>query len=115
MQYTMGEIPSYVYEFFKKGIESGESYYGLNHTTTRSVAGFANATYSYDGRYTVNGTFRYEGTNRMGKSRSSRWLPTWNMSGAWNVHEENFFKTFSSVLSHLTFKASYSLTADRGP
>ena len=38
MQYTMGEIPSYVYEFFKKGIESGESYYGLNHTTTRSVA-----------------------------------------------------------------------------
>ena len=58
MQYTMGEIPSYVYEFFKKGIESGESYYGLNHTTTRSVAGFANATYSYDGRYTVNGTFR---------------------------------------------------------
>ena len=40
---------------------------------------------------------------------------TWNMSGAWNVHEENFFKTFSSVLSHLTFKASYSLTADRGP
>lgn len=68
MQYTMGEIPSYVYEFFKKGIESGESYYGLNHTTTRSVAGFANATYSYDGRYTVNGTFRYEGTNRMGKA-----------------------------------------------
>ena len=115
MQYTMGEIPSYVYEFFKKGIESGENYYGLNHTTTRSVAGFANATYSYDGRYTVNGTFRYEGTNRMGKSRSSRWLPTWNISGAWNVHEENFFETLSSVLSHLTFKASYSLTADRGP
>ncbi len=115
MQYTMGEIPSYVYEFFKKGIESGENYYGLNHTTTRSVAGFANATYSYDGRYTVNGTFRYEGTNRMGKSRSSRWLPTWNISGAWNVHEENFFETLKSMLSHLTFKASYSLTADRGP
>ena len=38
MQYTIGEIPSYVYEFFKKGIESGENYYGLNHTTTRSVA-----------------------------------------------------------------------------
>ena len=57
----------------------------------------------------------YEGTNRMGKSRSSRWLPTWNISGAWNVHEENFFDTLSSVLSHLTFKASYSLTADRGP
>ena len=31
MQYTMGEIPYYVYEFFKKGIEAGEPYYGLTH------------------------------------------------------------------------------------
>lgn len=115
MQYAMGEIPSYVYQFFKQGIESGEKYYSLSHSQTRSVAGFANATYSYDGRYTVNGTFRYEGTNRMGRSRSSRWLPTWNLSGAWNVHEESFFKALQPTLTNLTLKASYSLTADRGP
>lgn len=115
MQYAMGEIPSYVYQFFKQGIESGEKYYSLSHSQTRSVAGFANATYSYDGRYTVNGTFRYEGTNRMGRSRSSRWLPTWNLSGAWNVHEEGFFKALQPTLTNLTLKASYSLTADRGP
>ena len=116
MQYSMGEIPYYVYEYFKKGIEAGDLYYSLNHTTTRSVAAFANATYSFDGRYTLNGTFRYEGTNRMGRSRSARWLPTWNVSGAWNVHEESFFdRVFAPALSHLTFKASYSLTADRGP
>ena len=63
----------------------------------------------------MNGTIRYEGTNRMGKSRNARWLPTWNVSGAWNVHEENFFKSLEPALSHLTVKASYSLTADRGP
>lgn len=115
MQFSMGEIPSYIYEFFKRGIENGSRYYGLGHSLTRSVAGFANATYSYDGRYTINGTFRYEGTNRMGRSRSSRWLPTWNISGAWNVHEEKFFKSLEPTLSNLTFKASYSLTGDRGP
>lgn len=115
MQYSMGEIPSYVYQFFKQGIETGNKYYSLSHSETRSVAGFANATYSYDGRYTINGTFRYEGTNRMGRSRSSRWLPTWNVSGAWNVHEEKFFQSLEPTLSNLTFKASYSLTADRGP
>lgn len=115
MQYSMGEIPSYVYEFFKSGIESGSKYFGLSHSLTRSVAGFANATYSYDGRYIINGTFRYEGTNRMGRSRSSRWLPTWNISGAWNAHEEKFFKAFEPTISNLTLKASYSLTADRGP
>lgn len=115
MQYSMGEIPSYVYEFFKSGIESGSKYFGLSHSLTRSIASFANATYSYDGRYIINGTFRYEGTNRMGRSRSSRWLPTWNISGAWNAHEEKFFKVFEPVISNLTLKASYSLTADRGP
>lgn len=89
----MGEIPSYVYQYFKKGIETGEKYYSMGHTRYRSVATFANATYSYDGRYTLNGTFRYEGTNRMGRSRSARWLPTWNLSAAWNVHEEKFFQS----------------------
>ena len=48
----------------------------------------------------------------MGRSRSARWLPTWDISGAWNVHEEDFFdKAFAPALSHLTLKASYSLTA----
>lgn len=115
MQYSLGETPSYVYQFFKKGLEADDKYYALEHSLARSVATFANVTYSYDGRYTLNGTFRYEGTNRMGKSRSARWLPTWNISGAWNAHEEAFFKSLQPTLSHLTLKASYSLTADRGP
>lgn len=37
------------------------------------------------------------------------------MSGAWNVHEEAFFEDLRPTLSNLTLKASYSLTADRGP
>lgn len=115
MQYGMGEIPYYVYQFFKKGVESGSKYYGLDRSRNRSVAFFGNATYSYKGKYTINGTIRYEGTNRMGKSRSARWLPTWNVSGAWNAHEEKFFSSIDNIMSHLTLKASYSLTADRGP
>lgn len=115
MQYTLGEIPSYVYQYFKKGIEADDKYYSLAHSSVRSVAGFLNATYSYAGKYTVNGTLRYEGTNRMGKSRSARWLPTWNLSGSWNAHEEKFFETLRPAFSHFTLKASYSLTADRGP
>ena len=85
MQYTQGEIPFYTYQFFKKSIEEGTDYYSLTNTRSRSAAFFANATYSYQGKYTVNGTYRYEGTNRLGKSRSARWLPTWNISAAWNM------------------------------
>ena len=67
------------------------------------------------GKYTVNGTIRYEGTNRLGKSRTARWLPTWNISGAYNVHEEVFWESLRNSISHLSLKASYSLTGDPGP
>lgn len=115
MQYSMGEIPNYAYQVFKKGAEDNTEYFSLGNTHERSVAYFANATYSWKGRYTVNGTIRYEGTNKLGKSTSARWLPTWNLSSAWNIHEESFFEKLRPALSHASLKASYSLTADRGP
>ncbi len=115
MQYTMGAIPFYTYQFFKKSIEEGSDYYSVNDTRARNAAFFANGTYSYKGKYTLNGTIRYEGTNKLGKARKSRWLPTWNIAAAWNIHEESFFKAIEPALSHLTLKTSYSLTADRGP
>ena len=76
---------------------------------------FGTATYSYQGKYTLNGTLRYEGSNKLGKSRSARWLPTWNLSAAWNAHEEKFWQPLLNYVSNMTLKASYSLTADRGP
>ena len=115
MQYAMGEIPSTAYQVFKKGAEENTDYYGILNTFDRSLAFFANATYSYAARYIINGTIRYEGTNKLGKSRSSRWLPTWNVSGSWNVSEEEFFQPIRRWFSHLSVKGSYSLTADRGP
>ncbi|WP_216616740.1 TonB-dependent receptor [Marinifilum caeruleilacunae] len=42
-------------------------------------------------------------------------MPTWNVSGAWNAHEEDFFESLRPAVSHLKLSASYSLTADRGP
>lgn len=113
MQYNLGEIANYAYHAFKRGKEENTDYYTLTNTSERSAAFFANATYSYQGKYTLNGTIRYEGTNSLGKSRKSRWLPTWNISGSWNVHEESWFHDFEPTWSHLTLKASYSLTGDR--
>lgn len=114
LQYSLGEVPFYGYELFKKSIEENTLYYGLKNTKYRNLAFFGNTTYSWKRRYTLNGTFRYEGSNKLGKSKASRWLPTWNVSGAWNVHEEDFFHHLAPLES-LTFRASYSLTADRGP
>lgn len=115
-QYDNGGIPFYDPNVFKQGKEENTDYYTNQLTYSRNVAFFGSGTYSYKGRYTVNGTGRYEGSNKLGKARSARWLPTWNVSGAWLAHEEKWFNgIFNPVLSHATLKASYSLTADRGP
>ena len=108
MQYDMGFLGDYDYRYFKQASEENSLYYWLSNSYGREVSFFGTATYSWKGRYTLNGTVRYEGSNRLGKARSARWLPTWNVSGAWNVHEEAWFaKTFKDVLSHATLKASY--------
>lgn len=116
--YDNGGIPFVDYNWLKQLNEENGSYYGRELTYDRSFASFGNLTYSYAGRYVINGTVRYEGTNKLGKSRSARWLPTWNISGAWNAHEENWFRdnaALNKVLSHATLRLSYSLTADSGP
>lgn len=113
--YEFGNIGKFDPDMFDKLSQEGSGYYDVTNGLERMAAFFGNATYSYKGRYIVNGTLRYEGTNTLGSARKSRWLPTWNVSGAWNAHEERWFGRLSPWLSHFTIKGSYSLTADRGP
>ncbi|MDR0832684.1 MAG: SusC/RagA family TonB-linked outer membrane protein [Candidatus Symbiothrix sp.] len=116
-QYNNGDVGYIDYHAFRQWQAQGESqnYYTIKNTRRRDASFFAMANYSYKGKYTINGTTRYEGSNQMGKSRKSRWLPTWNLSGAWNMHEENFFEAWKSWMSHATWRVSYSLTAQAPP
>ncbi|TAJ13964.1 SusC/RagA family TonB-linked outer membrane protein [Marinilabiliaceae bacterium JC017] len=112
-QWDRGGVPFIDYRFLKQQIQGGYNYYGMGEFYDRFLAYFGTASYSYMGKYTVNGTYRYDGSNRLGKARSARWLPTWNVSGSWNAHGEEFLKN-SNVISHLTLRATYGLTASMG-
>lgn len=119
VDYDNGRLVTITPEFYKQAKEEGTVLSSFSRAWTRNLAYFLSGSYSYKGRYTINLTGRYEGSNKLGRSRSARWLPTWNVSGAWNAHEENFFKKWmqktNGAMSHLSLRASYSLTADRGP
>ncbi|WP_131537617.1 SusC/RagA family TonB-linked outer membrane protein [Pedobacter nototheniae] len=115
LQYGLGEIPFVDYRIFKKAQEGNSQYYSVSNTRGREIAFFGKAAYSYDGKYSLEVTGRYEGSNRLGKSTSARWAPTWSVGGLWNASEEEFFKKLSTPISTLTFRGSYSLMADRGP
>ena len=117
--YDNGNLPSLNYKLFKQMQEENGAYYSLGNTHRRNMAYFANANYALLGRYVINGTIRYEGSNLMGQTDQSRWLPTWNISAAWNVYDEPFFQNTSlfqkGALSYAKLRLSYSLTGESGP
>ncbi len=117
--YDNGNLPSLNYKLFKQMQEENGAYYSLGNTHRRNMAYFANANYALLGRYVINGTIRYEGSNLMGQTDQSRWLPTWNVSAAWNIYDEPFFQNTSlfqkGALSYAKLRLSYSLTGESGP
>lgn len=93
----------------RQGIQT----YELAVDRERFAGFFLNGGYSFNEKYIFNGTARYDGSNRLGKSKNARWLPTWNVSGAWNVDRESFFN-FPWV-DYLKLRATYGLSANLGP
>ncbi len=99
------------YRMLRKIIDAGDTYYGMAQTFDRSAGFFAAGTTSYKGIYTLNATIRTEGSNQMGQSTQARWLPTWNISGAWNIREEDFLSGSLDFMSTLKLRGTYGLTA----
>lgn len=112
-QYQNGGLVSPNYMYFKEAGESGQPYFGMAKGYDRFVAYMLRAAYSYKGKYSFNATTRYDGSNKMGKSTTARWLPTWNVSGAWNIDQESFWPK-NEWLSSAVLRGSYGLTASIG-
>jgi TonB-linked SusC/RagA family outer membrane protein len=87
--------------------------YAIGIDRERFAGAFVNAGYAFKDKYVFNGTVRYDGSNRLGKSRQARYLPTWNVSGAWNVDKESFLDF--SWLTYLKLRGTYGLSANLGP
>jgi TonB-linked SusC/RagA family outer membrane protein len=113
-QYGNGGVPFIDYRILKQTIELNFPYYGMSKDYDRFVAFYGTGTYTYNSRYNLTGTVRYDGSNRLGKSKRARWLPTWSVAGSWNVEQEKFMENVSWI-DALTLRGSYGLTASMGP
>ena len=112
-QYENGGIVNSAYKYFKWAQESGYPYFGMSFGADRFAAFAMRAAYSYKDKYSFNATTRYDGSNKMGKSTTARWLPTWNVSGAWNIDQEGFWPK-NNILSSARLRATYGLVANTG-
>lgn len=112
-QFSKGGVAYTDYRIIKQLLEGNSSYFGMSNTYDRYASFYAGGNYSYQGKYVFNGTVRMDGSNRLGESATARWLPTWNVSGAWNLDTERFMEN-ARVVDFLTLRAGYGLTANAG-
>lgn len=112
-QFGNGGLVNPYYMYFKRAGEEGRPYFGMTPNIDRYVAYMAQGTYGYNDKYTITPTFRYDGSNKMGKSKTARWLPTWSVSGSWRINNEGFWKE-NDILKTALLRASYGLVANIG-
>lgn len=92
-------------------------YFTLSRERDRFVGFFFTGGYAYDLRYVLNFTTRYDGSNQLGESNAARFLPTWNVSGAWNIYEESFFENAAifNPLDYLKLRGTYGVSGNLPP
>jgi TonB-linked SusC/RagA family outer membrane protein len=112
-QFNKGGLPFTDYLIIKQLVESNFNYFGMGYSRERYASFYLGANYWWRDKYIINGTLRSDGSNRLGESRTARWLPTWNASAAWNLDTEGFIKSIRAI-EYLTIKAGYGLTANAG-
>lgn len=112
-QFDKGGVPFIDPNAIKQSVEGNFNYYSMEKWFDRYLAYATTGSYSFNNKYQINGTLRYDGSNKLGESRQARWLPTWNVSGSWNADEEEFMKK-QETISKLTLRGTYGLTASLG-
>ncbi|MBQ4821822.1 SusC/RagA family TonB-linked outer membrane protein [Aquimarina sp. MMG016] len=93
--------------------DQNDQYFDISNFRDRFTGFFFNAGYSLKNKYTLNGTLRYDGSNLQGSSSKARYLTNYNISGAWNIHNEDFMSI--DAINLLKLKATYGLSGGRGP
>lgn len=78
---------------------------------TRFVSYYANAAYTYNKKYALNGSFRIDKSNLFGLDKSAQNRPVWSVGGKWILTEEAFMKDMS-WLNNLALRTTYGLTGN---
>jgi len=70
------------------------------------VSGLSRAEYNYNQKYFLSGSFRRDGSSRLGPE--TRWGNFYSVAGAWKINSEEFMKN-ATAISNLRLRASYGV------
>ena len=100
-----------IIEFFN---QQNIDIFTLDEERDRFIGWFVNGGYAFDSKYVANFTFRYDGSNQLGRSQQARYLPTWNVSGAWNLYNEPFAEAIP-LLEDIKIRTTYGVSGNLPP
>ncbi|BDD12248.1 SusC/RagA family TonB-linked outer membrane protein (plasmid) [Fulvitalea axinellae] len=113
-QYERGGVVVTNPQAIRANVLNGNDYFDMREFRDRFMGLFFSAGYTFRQKYMLNFTTRYDGSNQLGKTNKSRFFPTWNVSGAWNISEEGFMESVDWI-DRLKVKATYGLSGSMGP
>jgi TonB-linked SusC/RagA family outer membrane protein len=78
----------------------------------RFVSFYSNASYTYDDRYVVSGSIRWDRSNLWGTNSKYQNKPLWSVGGSWNIYKEDFFNV--PWINMLKLRTSYGIGGNIG-
>ena len=86
-------------------LSNGQAYQASSATYSASIQSYlGNVNYNYDNRYYLSGSFRRDGSSRLGKD--NRWANFWSVSAAWRLAGEAFLED-NKWANDLKLRVSY--------
>jgi TonB-linked SusC/RagA family outer membrane protein len=74
-------------------------------TVNRYISYYANAAYTYNGKYTFSVSGRKDGANLFGVKINDKITPLWSMGFAWDISKEKFYRL--NCLTNLKLRSSF--------
>jgi TonB-linked SusC/RagA family outer membrane protein len=107
------DIPADAFQFYNLGRAAGTTtidpnYQGYSVTGLLSYMGRVN--YSYDNRYMLMASFRYDGSSRLAPGH--KWVSYPAISAGWNINKESFMKNIS-IIDVLKLRVGYGVTSNQ--
>lgn len=81
-----------------------------SESTTRSLGVTTAINYSYDERYLLDLSLRFNGSSVFGSN--NRWGSFWSVGAGWNLHKEHFMEN-AKWLNLCKFRVTYGLTGNQ--
>lgn len=118
-QLTSGSSQYQQFQTYGSASESiGSATAGANRSYTasgsgqwRSMAVLGRLHYSFQGRYVLDGTLRYDGSSRFGSN--NRWGCFPSISGKWIISDEKFMMFAEKWLSELSIRGGWGITGNQ--